>query len=184
MADQAQVTSFGAIETFRANLILFLHGARLRVDEVGGEIRRTRGWVQNEQRLHWEGEIRRRRRTLDQAGQELLNAKLSAFRDNFSVERMAVRRAKQAFVEAEEKLQNVKRWSRDYEFCVAPLAKKLESLRDVLDHELPKAVSYLLQIQNTLESYAETSAPRDVMSPPAGQEDNASVPETAVQPQP
>jgi len=184
MADQAQVTSFDALETFRANLILFLSGARLRVDEVGSEIRRTRGWVQNEQRLHWEGEIRRRRRTLDQAEQELLNAKLSSFRDNFSVELMAVRRAKQAFVEAEEKLQNVKRWSRNYESCVAPLAKKLESLRGVLDHELPKAVSYLLQIQKSLESYAETAAPRDVKSPPSGQEENASEPESAVQPPP
>ena len=72
MADQANVTSFDALETFRTNLILFLNKTRVRVDEVGDEIRRTRGWLQNDQRVHWEGEIRRRRRTLSQAEQELL----------------------------------------------------------------------------------------------------------------
>lgn len=182
MADQARVTSFDALESFRTNLILFLNKARLRLDEVGGEIRRTRGWLQSDQRLHWEGEIRRRRRTLDQAEQELLNARMSSFRDNYSVEMMAVRRAKLACSEAEEKLQNVKRWSRNYESSIAPLAKKLESLRGVLDHELPKAISYLLRTQEALESYAETGAPRDASKPPPGQEEPA--PATTLNPRP
>ncbi|MEI6279440.1 MAG: hypothetical protein WCQ16_08675 [Verrucomicrobiae bacterium] len=184
MADQAQVTSFDALETFRTNLILFLNKARIRVDEMGGEIRRTRGWLQNDRRVHWEGEIRRRRRTLAQAEQELLNARMSSFRENFSVELMAMRRAKQASEEAEGKLRNVKRWARNYESCLAPLEKKLESLRGVLDHELPKAVSYLLQTRETLESYAETGAPREVKNPPSGQQENAPDPATTPEPQP
>lgn len=178
MADHAQVTSFDALEAFRTNLILFLNKVRIHVDEVGGGIRRTQGWLQNDRRLFWEGEIRRRRRTLDQAEQELLNAKLSTLRDNFSVELMAMRRAKQAFDEAEQKLQNVKRWSRNFESSVAPLAKKLESLRGVLDHELPKAVHYLLEVQKTLEAYAETGGSPDVKAPPSGQEENAPDPST------
>lgn len=166
MADQANVTSIEALETFRTNLILFLNKSHNRVDEVGDEIRRTRGWLQSDQRLHWEGEIRRRRRTLDQAEQELLNARLSSLRDNLSREMIAMRRAKQALVEAEQKLQNVKRWSRTYESAIAPLAKKLESLRSVLDHEMPKAISYLLQTQNNLEAYAGIGTPGATPTPP------------------
>lgn len=173
MADQAQVTSFEALEIFRTNLILFLSKTRIPVDEAGGEIRRTQGWLQNDQRLFWEREIRKRRRTLDQAEAELLNAKMSNLRDNLSVELMAARRAKKAYVEAEEKLQNVKRWSRNFESCVAPLAKKLESLRGVLDHELPKAVSFLLELQKTLESYAEIGTSRDAGNPPPATDENA-----------
>jgi hypothetical protein len=173
MADQAQVTSFDALEIFRTNLILFLGKARVQLDEAGGGIRRTQGWLQNDQRLYWEREIRGRRRALDQAEAELLNARMSNLRDNLSVEMMAVRRAKKAFAEAEEKLQNVKRWSRNFESCVAPLAKNLESLRGVLDHELPKAVSYLLEVQKTLESYAEIGTARDVKTPPPSKEDPA-----------
>jgi len=167
MADQAKITSFDALEIFRTHLILFLNKAHTSVDEVGDEIRRTRGWLQNDQRLHWEAEGRRRHRTLDQAEQELLNAKLSSLRDNLSMELMAVRRAKHAVAEAEEKLQNVKRWTRNYEFRMAPLAKKLESLRGLLDHRLPKAVSSLLQIQKALDAYREPGALREVGSPDA-----------------
>ena len=184
MADQANVTSFDALETFRTNLILFLNKTRVRVDEVGDEIRRTRGWLQNDQRVHWEGEIRRRRRTLSQAEQELLNARMSSFRDNLSVEQMAVRRAKQAFVEAEEKLQNVKRWARNFESCIAPLAKKLESLRGVLDHDLPKAVSYLLRTQESLDLYAETGSPRVASNPPAEADEPAPAPAATPEPPP
>jgi len=184
MADQAHVTSFDALEIFRTNLILFLNKARVQVDESGGEIRRTQGWLQNDQRLFWEREIRRRHRALDQAEAELLNAKMSALRDNLSVEMMAVRRAKKEFVEAEEKLQNVKRWSRNFESGIAPLAKKLESLRGVLDHELPKAVSFLFEAQKALESYAETGTPRDVKIPPGVPEETAGNPVRTPVPQP
>ncbi|MEI6492119.1 MAG: hypothetical protein WCO94_06195 [Verrucomicrobiota bacterium] len=184
MADHAQVTSFDALEIFRTNLILFLSKARIQVDDAGGEIRRTQGWLQNDQRLYWEREIRRRRRALDQAEAELLNAKMSNLRENLSVELMAARRAKKAFDEAEEKLQSVKRWARNFESCIAPLAKKLESLRGVLDHELPKAVSYLLETQKTLESYAEIGTSRDVRNPLPPTEETARDPATTQEPHP
>ena len=184
MADQAQVTSFDALETFRTNLILFLNKARIQVDDAGSGIRRTQGWLQNDQRLYWEREIRRRRRALDQAEAELLNAKMSNLRENLSVELMAVRRAKKAFVEAEEKLQNVKRWSRNFESCVAPLAKNLESLRGVLDHELPKALSYLLETQKTLESYAEIGTSSDANRPPPATEETVRDPAATPEAQP
>lgn len=184
MADQAQVTSFDALEIFRTNLILFLNKARIQVDDAGSEIRRTQGWLQNDQRLYWEREIRKRRRALDQAEAELLNAKMSNLRENQSVELMAVRRAKKAFAEAEEKLQNVKRWSRNFESCVAPLAKNLESLRGVLDHELPKAVSSLLEIQKTLESYAEIGTSRDASKPPQATEETVPAPAKTPEAQP
>ena len=97
---------------------------------------------------------------------------------------MAVRRAKQAFVEAEEKLQNVKRWARNYESCIAPLAKKLESLRGVLDHDLPKAVSYLLRTQESLDLYAETGSPRVASNPPAEADEPAPAPAATPEPPP
>ena len=171
MADQAKITSFDALETFRTHLILFLSKAHNRMDEVGDEIRRTRGWLQNDQRLHWEGEIRRRRRALEQAEQALLSAKLSSFKANHSMEMMAVRRAKRALVEAEEKLQNVKRWIRNYETCLDPFSRKLESLRGLLDYRLPKAIAFLLQIQKTLDSYMEAGAPLRAASLPAAPSD-------------
>ena len=169
MADQAKITSLDALENFRSHLILFLSKTHSIVEEVSDDIRKTRGWLQNDQRLHWEREIRRRRRALDQAQQDLHSAKLSSFNDNYSLQMMAVRRAKQAADDAEEKLRNVKRWTRDYEFSLSPLAKKLDSLRGVIDHKLPKAASTLLQIQKTLDSYMELGERRTAIPPPETQ---------------
>ena len=124
-----------------------------------------RGWVQNDQRLHWEGQLRRRRQKLEMAEQELFSAKLSGLRENLSAQENAVRKAKAALTEAEEKIRQVKLWTRNFDHCADPLMKRMEGLRQLLDHDMPKAISYLLQAQKTLEGYSE-SAPMTPNAPP------------------
>src|SRR3954469_21913303 len=114
MAEQARVSSIDALEAFRATLIVFLERAHHCIDEVSDEIRRTRMWVQQDQRQHWERELRKRNRALDAAEQELLSAKLSGLRENLKLQLDAVRKCKAAVAEGEEKLRNVKRWTRDF----------------------------------------------------------------------
>ena len=157
MAQQAHVTSLDALEAFRANLIIFLGHAHRSVDEVGDEVRRTRGWLQNDRRTHWEQEIRKQRKLLDAAQQELLSAKLSNLRDNISAQQNAVRKAKEALDHAETKMRLVKKWTRDFDAAAEPLMKRIESLRFVLDFDLPKGIAFLVQAQKTLEAYAETA---------------------------
>ena len=54
----------------------------------------------------------------------------------------------------------VKKWNRDFDDDADPLVKRLEGMRFFLDHDMPKALTYLVQAHRTLESYAETSTPR------------------------
>lgn len=177
MAEQAKVTSIEALEAFRACLIIFVDKAHSNVDQVGDDVRRVRSWVQDEQRMHWEREIRRRDRILGEAKQELMRVKLSGLRDNTFPQEEAVRKAKRALDHAEEKLRNVKRWTRDYDHHMDPLLKRLGSLFDVLDRDMPKAMAYLLQAQRTLEAYtqagvtpspapASTTPDKDSSTPP------------------
>ena len=167
MAEQARVTSLDALESFRASVILFLTTAHQHLDAVGDDVRRMRGWVQSDQRLHWEGELRRRRQKLELAEQELFSAKLSALRENLSAQENAVRKAKAALAEAEEKLRNVKLWTRNFDHSADPLVKRIEGLRQLLDHDMPKAISYLLQAQKTLEGYSEAAPLAALPKPPA-----------------
>ena len=167
MAEQAKVTSIDALESFRSSLIVFAHTAHQHLDGVGDEVRRTRNWLQSDQRTHWQGELRRRARGLELAEQELFSAKLSALRDNLTGPQNAVRKAKTAVAEAEEKLGAVKAWTRNFDHAADPMLKRLEGLRQVLDHDLPKAIAYLLQAQKTLEGYTE-AAPAAL--PPAAPE--------------
>jgi hypothetical protein len=165
--DQARVTSIESLEAFRARLVIFLGKARSHIDNVLDEAHRTRAWLQQDRLMRWEAEFRRRKRALDQAEQELLTAKLSAWRDNIIREKMAVRKAQMAVDEAGEKIRNVKRWIKSYEPAMDPLLKKLGVLRGILDNDLPKAGAFLFQAQRTLEAYAETWMRSPGGAPPA-----------------
>jgi len=166
MANQVRVTSLDALESLRSALIIFLTKSRRSLDDARDDARRTRQWIQHDQRFHWEGQVRQRQKKLDQVEQELLSAKLSGLRDNLVFQQNAVRKAKAALVEAEEKLRCVKRWARDFDNAADPLLKRLEGLRQYLDFELPDAIAYLVQAQRTLEAYTEGPAPEAAAVPP------------------
>lgn len=167
MADQAKVTSLDALESFRSHLVIYVKKAQARLDEVADEVRRARMWLQNDQRMFWEGEIRRRQRVLDQAEQELMTARLSSLRDGNTLQMMAVRKARSALEEAREKLLNVKRWTRTFDSQVEPALRKMESLRGVLEHDLPQGIARLVEVQRTLDDYAGIGPAGAIKPPPA-----------------
>ena len=75
MADRSHVTSFEAIEAFRADMIIFLSKARPTVEEVSNELQRMRVWLEGEQRDYWSKELRVLGRQLEDAQQELFAAR-------------------------------------------------------------------------------------------------------------
>ena len=159
MATQAQITSVEAIELFRAALIVFTSQARPALEEVSGEMTRTRLWLQNDQRRFWENERRVRSKKLEQAQQELFTARLSQFQESTSLLMMSVHRAQNAVRQAEEKIVRLKQWDRELENRSAPLLKEVEQLHGFLTSEIPRAIAYLGQIVRTLDAYAEAGTP-------------------------
>ena len=158
MVEQAKITSIDVLERFRASLIVFLTKARRAVDQVGDDCKRTGFWVQSDQRTFWETQLRKRMKVYDRVQQELLTAKLSSFRDNLMAEQAAVRKAKREVEEAELKLRNVKHWTREFDRTAEPMLRRLEMIRQFLDHELPQAVAYLAQAQKTLDGYSDRAS--------------------------
>jgi hypothetical protein len=170
MAEHANITSLEALETFRSNLIVYVTKSRNALHQINDEIRRTKMWLENDQKMHWEMEIRRRKRVLDQAEGELLTAKRSSLRNDVSAQILAVRRAKAAVEEAELKLRNVKKWAQNFESTLEPISKKLQRMGNFLNHDLPKGVQYLDQTQNTLQAYLDMgSAPPPASTPAQGE---------------
>jgi DNA repair ATPase RecN len=173
MATQAKVTSTEALEAFRASLIVFLTKARRSLDDAGDDVRRTRQWLQHDQRMHWEGELRRRARRLAQAQQELMSVRLSSHQASAVMARqMAVTKAQNELVEAEEKLRKLKTWNQKYDTCADPIIKRMDRMRQLLD-ELPKAITYLVSVQKTLEEYADSALPMTAPSSPSEPEPEA-----------
>ena len=167
MPERAHVTSVDALEAFRANLIVYLSRARPTLEEVSSDVQRMRGWLDGEQRTHWEHELRRRGLALQEAQAALFSAKLSTFHEAGAVEQMAVQRAKRARDEAEAKLRVIRQWSRVFDNRVDPLVKQMEKLHTVLAHDMVKAVAFLGQAIQTLDAYAEVAPP--AVAPAAAQ---------------
>ncbi len=159
MSQQARVTSVDALDAFRAALVVFVTKARTAVDGVRDKVKRTRNWLQTDQRLFWDGEIRRRQRQLDQAIQELYSARLTKMTATITMREAVVRKAKAAVAEAEQKLRNVKKWNTNFDSVADPLVKKLDGFRDYLDHEMPDAITFLYRAAEILAAYAERSSP-------------------------
>jgi len=176
MANQVRVTSLDALEHFRAELIVFLSKAKGAIEEVGDEVRRTRNWFSVEQKSYWENQLRKRQRVLDQANQEYMSARLSSMRDNTAMQKQAVAKAKRAVEEAEFKLLKIKGWVKNFDGCVDPLVKRMSSLSDFLDFEMPKAIAYLVQAQKTLEEYTQIPTPDAGAAAAAGSGEESSPP--------
>src|ERR1043166_4858972 len=115
MPQRAHITSVEALEIFRSQLIVYVTKARPTLEEVTGDVLRTRLWLQNEQRTHWEGQVRRRAKELEQAQAELFSARLSNLRKETAAEQMAFHRAKRHLEEAESKLRTLKNWNREFD---------------------------------------------------------------------
>jgi len=158
MTGQAQITSVEALESFRSKLIVFLTQARSVVDEAATELSRTRLWLQNDQRALWDNELRKRARKLEEAKQELFNAKLSQFQESTALHLMAVQRSQRAIVDAEEHIGSLKRWDRELENRAAPLMKQTEQLQGFLATDMTQAVAYLDHALRALEAYRNVTS--------------------------
>ena len=153
----AHVTSTDAIESFRASLIAYLGKARPIVEDASDEVMRMRQWLQQDRRTHWENQLRRRTRELENANQALYSARLANLREVTTAEQAAVLRATRALNEAEEKLRLVKRWTLEFDQRVGPLVKQLEQLRTMLSNDMPKAAIHLAQVLKMLDAYANVA---------------------------
>jgi len=93
----------------------------------------------------------------------------------------AVRKAQAEVEEAEGKLRMVKVWTREFDRLAGPMVKRLESLRGVLEDDMPKAVAYLVGVERTLQAYADTrsTAPS---APPADTAGASPPPEAPAEP--
>lgn len=168
MADQARVASIDALEEFRTALVRYQSRATQALDDVNSEVKQMREWLGFDRRTHWQAELKRRARKLEQAEAELMTSRFSELKDDHSAQQMAVKKARRNLEEAEEKLRLTKRWARDFDSKVAPASRQLESLREKLATTFPKAVSGMGETIGILREYAEVrgAKPRPDVEPP------------------
>lgn len=155
MPDRAKVTSIDAIESFRASLIVYCEKARAALDDIGDDVSRTRTWLSDDRRNFWEAEIRRRNRKLEEKQAALFDARLDTFHKQTQAELAAMQKAKRDRDDAMARLEMIKKWSKQFDSRVQPLARNIDKLRDVLVQHMGQAIVHLSKVTNTLSAYAE-----------------------------
>lgn len=160
MSDKAHVTNLEALDRFRSTLILFIERCSSILDEVSEEVKRTRVWLQSEQKLRLTQEMKKRHRELEMLEQELFTARLSGLKNAKTGQQMQVNKKRKQIRDLEDTMRAVAGWARNFDSTVETEARKVEKLRFNLDTDMKKAVQYLSESVRLLEEYTETSAPR------------------------
>lgn len=179
MPQRANVTSVDAIRAFRTTLLVYLSKARPTLEEVSTEVMRTKMWIENDQRAHWDGQFKRCSRQLEDAKAAVFSSRMSNLREVSAAEQAAVTKAQRLVHEAEEKLRVVKLWDRDFENRTDPMLKQMEKLTNSLTVDVPNAAADLAQTIKTLEEYAGMIAPGASLEPAAPPSGETSAEEVA-----
>ncbi|MEM7697696.1 MAG: hypothetical protein AAF236_04750 [Verrucomicrobiota bacterium] len=158
MADRAHLTDLEALERFRASLIVALERFSGVLDEISEEVKRTRFWLQSEQRQVIEQAMRKCQRQLEMLEAELFSARLSNLKQAKSGHQMKVNQKRREMQEIELKGRELKAWGRNFDSTVEPEARKVEKLRHYLDHEMGRAANQLTETIRLLSAYASESA--------------------------
>jgi hypothetical protein len=166
MSNQARISSIDALEEFRAELIRYIERARVALEDMTGEARRTRTWLDVDRTQYWGTQLKKRKQLLDQAEEELYSANLTSPRASNAIQKLAVAKARRLLAEAEAKMGVIKHWRQIYDNRTGPLLRQLEPMFFRVGQHLPKAVHALGETIKTLQAYAESSRPSQVTAPP------------------
>lgn len=157
MSDQVKISSIDALEAFRADLLQYISKARVALDDMEGDVRRTQTWLDTDRSLHWAGQLKLGLKNLQQAEQELYSANLTSPQASNAFQKMAVLKARRHVQEAEEKLRIVKHWRQTFETRTTPLLRQLGPLFEFIGQRLPMGVHSLGESIKALQAYAEKS---------------------------
>ena len=166
MSEQAKISSIEALEAFRADLIQYISKARVALEDMEGDVRRTQTWLDTDRAQHWGTEMKKRMKQLHQAEQELYSANLTNPQASNAFQKMAVHKAQRNVDEAEEKLRVVKKWRQTFDNRATPLLRQLDPLFHHVGQQLPKGVHSLGESIKALQAYAEKHAPTTAPTPP------------------
>jgi len=154
LADQAHVSDIERLERFRSSLRVFLEKAGLILNEVGDEVKRTRIWLQSEQKLRLTGEMGRKRKELETMEQELFSARLSNLREGKTGFQKRINQKRREIRELEGKMRAVSAWLRNFDSKVETELRKVDRLRLLFDTEMVGALQYLAEASQNLRSYS------------------------------
>ena len=125
------------------------------LDEVSEEVTSTRIWLQTEQKMKLAHEMKRRERELEMLEQEMFTARLSDLAQKKTGLQMVINKKRRESRDLEGKARAVSGWLRNFDSTVETEARKADKLRQQIDIEMARAVTFLTESVRQLKAYSE-----------------------------
>lgn len=165
MSDRVHLDSVDALRQFRVGMIKFAETCNNAMGDVEGDFSSMLNWLENEQLSHWQTQIRKRADILSKAQEALRHKRI--FKDasgrtpQAADEEKAVRLAQARLAEAEEKLLNVKKYTRVLQKEIQAYKGNVQRFLTTLQSDVPHGIATLDKMSQTLEAYV-TLKPEDL----------------------
>lgn len=173
MSEGARIESIDALKHFRIALFKFQESANVALADAEGDINSTLNWLENEQLSHWQTQIRKRHDLLERAREALRMKRL--FKDSSGrtpqavEEEKAVRVCQARLAEAEEKLANVKKYTRVLQREMQVYKGSVQRFATTVQSDIPVAAAALDSMLTSLEAYVALSAADTSQAPESTQ---------------
>ncbi|MGD0769449.1 MAG: hypothetical protein ABSB42_14795 [Tepidisphaeraceae bacterium] len=165
MSTTARVESIDAIKDFRVHLTKFQEMAGRALGDADSDVHRTVRWLEGEGLNFWTSAIRKRQEQLAKAEEAFRFKRL--YKDSSGAtpsaveEQKAVQLAKKRLEEAQTKLANVKKWTRQLQKAISDYRGGVGAFSNAVSGGVPQAVAYLGALLDELDKYLEVTAARE-----------------------
>ena len=169
MGRSARITSVDAVQDLAAAVVSFRGQAAAALDDLDMELRRAVEWIHHDRKEYWAQEVRRGYERVSEARVQLQQAQTSRRVADHEAscldEKKALDRAKRRLDVAQEKVGIVRQWMHVIDHAVNEYRGTRTLLAGWLDSEVPRALSALNRITETLDAYLAATAPADTPPP-------------------
>jgi len=162
MSTAARVESIDAIKDFRVHLTKFQEMAGRALGDADSDIHRMVRWLEGEGLNFWTSTIRKRQEQLAKAEEAFRFKRLykdsSGSTPSAVEEQKAVQMAKKRLEEAQTKLANVKRWTRQLQKEITSYRGGVAGFSNAVSAGVPQAIAHLGALLDQLDKYLEVAA--------------------------
>jgi hypothetical protein len=162
ISSQASVQSIDGLKDLRTAFALFAEDAQAALGAVEMEIRRTIQWLQHDRRFFWQEQIKRRRELVSQAEAEVFRRKLgqaSGSAPAYSEQKEVLRKAEASLRDAERRAALVKKYEPVLQQAILEYHAATRRITDIARGDVPRAVTLLERMIDSLEAYLRVAAP-------------------------
>jgi len=167
---EAKVENIDAIRAFRTALLKFMDAANTSIADSESEAVATLRWLEVDQRTYWSNAVRKSQELVSRCEEAVRHKRIfkdSAGRTPSAVdEEKALAKAKRMLEHAEERLENVRRYTPKLQREILLYKGQVQRLNTFVNGEIPAAVAKLDKITTTLQAYVNLAAPTDQAAAP------------------